>query len=118
MQSLRDARARLIHVQRALVKVRARACRSGDGHRHRQWAGGQVLVAFVKDNELNQRLVFCEHLPHLRKHLGGLVVPEQSSGQLAETDRSEEISSIGTEEVIIECLKNNSHLVDEEVSDS
>jgi len=66
------------------------------------------LRDFVKGNSRNQDEVI-KHLPQLRKHLGNLKLPSTWPEDFTEAHKAKVLTAPGlnTEEVIIECLRNN-----------
>jgi len=67
-----------------------------------------VLITFVKGNAKNQAVVI-KFLPILRKHLGPLKLPDNYPDDFIDVHKAQLVESPGmnTEEVIIECLRNN-----------
>jgi hypothetical protein len=74
------------------------------------------LALFVKSNERNQNVIF-KHLAKLRKHLGPLKMPDTWPADFSEEHKKMLPTHPGmdTEEVIIECCRNNWYLCDAEV---
>ena len=68
----------------------------------------ECLCNFVKGNPRNQDEVI-NHLPQLRKHLGNLKLPSTWPEDFTEAHKAKVLTAPGlnTEEVIIECLRNN-----------
>jgi hypothetical protein len=89
------SREMLVHVQRKLV---------------------EVLVLFVKGNPKNQNAVFAS-VKGLRRHLGPLKHPPTWPADFGEEFRARLPTAPGlnTEEAIIECLRNNTELCQNEV---
>jgi hypothetical protein len=87
-----ESRRMLVHVQSKLV---------------------ETLCLFVKGNAKNQRIIF-KHLGRLRKHLGPLKLPETWPADFSDAHKASLPTAPGmnTEEVIIECLRNNWDLCD------
>ena len=89
------SREMLVHVQRKLV---------------------ETLVNFVKGNEKNQHCIFA-HLGMLRRHLGKLKLPElwpEDFGP-AHQARLPVTPGLNAEEVIIECVRGNADLCQNQV---
>jgi hypothetical protein len=76
----------------------------------------ELLVMFVKDNTKNQNIVF-KRLDALRKHFGPLNLPVIATDDFTEAHEKQLATEPGmnTEAVIVECLRNNAQLCQDEV---
>lgn len=73
----------------------------------------ETLALFVKGNRKNQGVIF-KALPRLRQHLGPLKLPEVWPADFSDAHKASLPTAPGmnTEEVIIECLRDNWDLCD------
>ena len=78
----------------------------------------ECLIIFVKENPANQSAVFRTALPMLRKHMGPLELPPLSQEFEDDPSLAAEIvryPGLNTEEVIVECMRNNETLCADQI---
>eukprot|EP00615_Pteridomonas_danica_P011890 CAMPEP_0114363634 /NCGR_PEP_ID=MMETSP0101-20121206/26762_1 /TAXON_ID=38822 ORGANISM="Pteridomonas danica, Strain PT" /NCGR_SAMPLE_ID=MMETSP0101 /ASSEMBLY_ACC=CAM_ASM_000211 /LENGTH=1145 /DNA_ID=CAMNT_0001510471 /DNA_START=4503 /DNA_END=7937 /DNA_ORIENTATION=+ len=78
----------------------------------------EMLTDFVSYNEKNQEIIFMTSLHHLRYHLGDLKLPQLPNEFINDSTLQSQLVTqpgLNTEQVIIECLKNNFRLCSEEI---
>lgn len=78
----------------------------------------ECLIIFVKGNPANQSVIFATALPMLRKHMGPLELPPSSKEFEEDPSLASEIMQypgLNTDEVIVECMRNNEKLCGEQI---